>query len=132
MQLHCTPLLNICILFKKIPSTKLTNPLSMKLKIILSRKNNEVHLVNVDTQNTPTSRERDIDSWKCPEGTTRFRYTTWNNANRNEKNPYKYNRVNIHYTIEKYKTVTKSYYCIDEIIIMDDVSLSTFDSSVID
>ena len=104
----------------------------MKLKIILSRKNNEVHLVNVDTQNTPTSRERDIDSWKCPEGTTRFRYTTWNNANRNEKNPYKYNRVNIHYTIEKYKTVTKSYYCIDEIIIMDDVSLSTFDSSVID
>ena len=105
----------------------------MKLKLILSPKNMTVRLINLDAQNSEVGGlERDLDCWCCREGQN-LTYTVWNNAFRNEANPYKYNRVNIHYTNKERIRVTKSYYCISEVIVMQEMSFDEpFNSNIIE
>jgi hypothetical protein len=46
-------------------------------------------------------------------------------------NPYRYNRINVHFTDEKGKTVTNSYFCISEVIEMGDITFENFDDKKI-
>ena len=102
----------------------------MKLVLLISRTNKVVRLVNVDAQNSETASERDIDCWCSPQGKY-LNVTYWRNQQVNEVNPYKYNRVRIHYTVPKYNRKTVSYFCISEIIYMEDMTMERFDTSYI-
>lgn len=100
----------------------------MKLKLILSPKNMTVRLINVDAQNSNESANRELDFWYSPNGEN-LRYTVWINKVVNEKNSYIYNRVNVHFTKDKIR-ITKSYYCISEVIVMNNISFDKpFDSN---
>jgi len=100
----------------------------MKLVIVYSPLNMVVRLINVDTINSESSSDRDLATWMATKGTN-LRWTCWNNKMRSELNPYQYNRVNIHYTREDGKTVTTSYYCIHDVIRMDEMTFNNFDST---
>jgi len=81
----------------------------MKLIILYSPLNMVVRLINADACNTESSSERDLDTWMVLKGKN-LRYTWWNNRMQTPLNPYKYNRINIHYNDENGKIITKSYY----------------------
>jgi hypothetical protein len=102
----------------------------MKLKLVLNKPNRIVHLLNVDAIASDKSSNRCLASWHAPKGKN-LRCTTWNNDMISPVNPYRYNRVNVHYTNENGQTVTTSYYCISEVIELDDISFDNFDDSVI-
>lgn len=102
----------------------------MKLKIVLSRKNRVVRLVNVHAIASGKSSNRCMDTWHTPNGTN-LRWTAWNNDMISPINSYRYNRINVHYTDENGKTVTKSYYCISEVIEMEEMTFNNFDDKII-
>lgn len=102
----------------------------MKLKLVLNRPDRIVRLINVDAVASDKSSNRCMDTWHSPKGTN-LRWTTWNNDMISPLNPYRYNRVNVHYTDDKGKTITTSYYCISEVIEMDDMTFNGFDDKII-
>lgn len=102
----------------------------MRLVLVISKTNKVVRLINTDAHNSEHSSERDLSIWTCPSGTN-FRLTNWRNCTPNKLNPYRYNRINVHYTDPNGKTITTSYYCIDEVILMDEMKFDKFDSSTI-
>ena len=89
-----------------------------------------VRLINVDAVASEKSSNRLLDTWSQKIGTN-LRVTYWNNDMTSPLNPYKYNRVNVHYTNHKDNTVTQSYYCIEEIIQMEKMTFDNFDDSII-
>lgn len=102
----------------------------MKFKLVISRTNRNVALINVDAVSSAKSSNRCLSSWHTPNGTN-LRWTTWNNDMISPLNPYKYNRVNVHYTNELGKTITTSYYCISEVIEMEEMDFPNFDDKLI-
>jgi len=100
----------------------------MRLVILISPKNKVTRLLNIDSQNTNASSDRDLDTWKVPTGTN-LRWTCWKNHNKSSLNPYDFNRVNVHYTSTKNFNVTKSYYCIHKVIEIDNMTFNDFDTN---
>lgn len=91
----------------------------MKLKVIYSIKNMVVRLVNLDAIPSKRSSNRMLKAWTLQNGTN-LRVTYWNNDMISSLYPYQSNRVNVYYDNHKNQRVTQSYYCIDQIIKMDE------------
>lgn len=89
-----------------------------------------VRLVNVDTDNTEKSSDRNLATWMIPEGKN-LRWTCWKNYNRSKLNPYYFNRINVHYTNSDGKRITKSYYCIDSVKEIENMTFMDFDTTKI-
>lgn len=102
----------------------------MRLIILYSKKNMILRLINIDAQNTEGSSERDLATCAFTKGSD-LRWTCWKNQSVNSLNPYKYNRVNFHYTHEDGRNITQSYYCIESVILMEDMKFNDFDSNII-
>lgn len=102
----------------------------MKLKLVYSAKNMVVRLLNVDAVPSTKSSNRVLDAW-CQKNGTNMRITYWRNDMVNDTNPYQYNRVRIHYDNHKNHTIAESYYCIHEIIQIEDMELENFDDKAI-
>ena len=103
----------------------------MKLKIVYSSKNMVFRLINVDAQASEKSSNRVLACWSLERGSN-LRVTYWKNDMISTLNPYEYNRVNVHYTNDDMNTkITESYYCIEEIIKMEDMTFEDFDDSII-
>ena len=103
----------------------------MKLKIVYSSKNMVFRLINVDAQASEKSSNRVLACWSLKSGSN-MRVTYWKNDMISTLNPYKYNRVNVHYTNDHMNNkVTESYYCIEEIIKMEDMTFEDFDDGIV-
>lgn len=100
----------------------------MKLKLVYSPRNMVVRLINVDAKASDKSSNRVLDAWSQKNGTN-LRITYWKNDMISSLNPYTYNRVNVHYENHNNNTITTSYYCIDSIILLDEMTLENFDNS---
>jgi hypothetical protein len=99
----------------------LTN-LEMKLKLYYSPNNKVFKLVNVDAVDSEKSYERNLDAWSNVNAKD-VNITYWKNMQVNRENPFRFNRVRIHYTVNgtRYR---KHYFCIDEIIRLDHLQLT--------
>ena len=86
----------------------------MTLNIYYSLQDKVFKLINIDARDTVKSINRNIDSW-THEKAENINITYWKNTQRNEVNPFKYNRVGIHYTVDN-KRYRRYYFCINEII----------------
>lgn len=102
----------------------------MILKIVYSKKNMTFRLINVDAIDSERSSNRCLATWMSPKGKN-LTWTYWRNDSISELNPYRYNRVNFHYTNESGKRITQSYYCISEVINMEEMTLNDFDEMII-
>lgn len=89
-----------------------------------------VRLINVHAKSSEKSSNRVLDSWTQKNG-TKLRITYWNNDMVSSLNPYRYNRVNVHYENHNKITLTKSYYCIDEIIRLDEMTFEDFNDNIV-
>ena len=87
----------------------------MKLVLVISIKKLTVSLLNLNAEDIEGNLNRNLARWTAPEGKDMC-ITFWRNGQRNLENPFRYNRVNIHYTNKSNKTISKSYYCVHEII----------------
>ena len=100
----------------------------MNLKVVISKRNMVVRLINTDITTNEAS-NRVLDAWKAPG--TDLRTTGWGNDRMTDLNPHPLNRVNVHYTNENKKTITRSYYCISEIINYEPMTFTDFDDMLI-
>lgn len=90
-----------------------------------------VRLINVETVNSEGSSDRHLDTWFAGEGKN-LRWTCWKNHNKSPQNPYKYNRVKFHYNHEDGRTIRKSYFCIHNVIEIDEMTFEGFDADKVD
>jgi len=88
--------------------------ISMTLNIYYSLRNKVFKLVNIDGFDLTNSLNRNIDSWSHVKAEN-ISITYWKNTQQSVINPFKYNRVGIHYSLNN-KRYRKYYFCINEII----------------
>lgn len=86
----------------------------MTLNFYYSLQNKVFKLVNIDAEDLPASLERNIDTWKN-DLAEKINITFWRNGAMSVKNPHRYNRVGVHYTVEGVR-YSKYYFGINELI----------------
>lgn len=97
----------------------------MKLILVYSKVNMTARLINIDAQASEVSSNRILETWVTEVGVN-LRHTVWNNDRRSTINPYKYNRVNLLYNLDK-RLIRKSYYCINDLFVINDMTFNYFD-----
>ncbi len=96
--------------------------ISMTLNIYYSLRDKVFKLVNIDGVDLINSLNRNIDAWSH-EKAENINITYWKNDQQNEINPFKYNRVGIHYSVNN-KRYRKYYFCINDIIPVDELKMT--------
>lgn len=95
----------------------------MKLNLYHDKNKRCFKLVNLDAVDNAKQLNRNIDSWLI-EKAIDVNITYWRNDTINELNPFKYNRVGIHYTFEG-RRYRKYYFCVNDIIEVSELAPST-------
>lgn len=80
-----------------------------------------VQLVNIDAIDSITQLNRCIDSWELDDA-VKPNMTYWKNDTISPINPYKFNRVRFHHTLNELR-YTKNYFCISQIIRINGLTL---------
>ena len=93
----------------------------MKLNLYHDQDFTCVLLVNIDGIDSAVQANRCIDSWTA-EDALKPNMTYWKNDSVSILNPHKFNRVRFHHTLKGVRH-TKDYFCINEIIRIDDLTI---------
>ncbi len=94
----------------------------MTLNIYYSLRDKVFKLVNIDGVDLANSLNRNIDDWSH-EKAENINITYWKNNQQNDINPFKYNRVGIHYSVNN-KRYRKYYFCINDIISLNELKMT--------